>query len=347
MFMKSSRTIRNTILLIGAVLINFLYFPMTQAAALTAISDTVSRMEAGIAANHTFRFTTPTGVTAGQTITVTFPAGFNMSTIVFGDVDFSYGATGTETDATLAANPSGTTWGAAVAGQVLTITSGTGTVAAGNKVIIEIGTHALLGGAGTHQITNHATPATYLITIGGTMADTAKLAIVVLADDQVSVTATVDPSLTFTLSANASSFGLMTTGAIATGGTNIDLTVGTNALSGYILTVQDQGNGTNGGLYNAGTNTTILSNNATLAAGTEGYGIQAASQGGSPTISGTYLVSGNVVGQLTVAAQTLASNAASMATNDVIRITHKAAISASSKPGSYLDTITYLVTARY
>ncbi len=312
----------------------------------------MTREKVSTASNHTIKFTTPTGVAAGQTMTVTFPAGFNMSSIVFGDVDISWGTTtGLENNDTaaqaLAANPAGATWGAAVAGQVLTITSGTSTIPATNKVIIEIGTNATYGGTGTHQITNHATPASYTLTLGGTFGDSGTMKIVVVTNEQVAMDGSIDPSLTFTISANSTAFGNLTTGSVTTAATGVQLTIGTNANSGYAITVQDQGNGTNGGLYNAGTASTILSTHATLAAGTEGYGIQAAVGLGTPTIDADYLYVGNEVGQLTVAAQNLATSATATSTNHRIDVTHKAAIHPTTEPGNYVDTITYIATALY
>ena len=57
------------------VLLNFLFVPTTSAAAVTGLSDTLSRLKAGQAANHTIVFTTPTGIVATNTITLTFLRG--------------------------------------------------------------------------------------------------------------------------------------------------------------------------------------------------------------------------------------------------------------------------------
>ena len=315
------------------------------------MSDSMTREKASTPSNHTIKFKTPTGVPVGSNFQITFPVGFNMSTIVFGDMDISWGnTTGLENNDTaaqaLAANPSGPTWGAAVAGQVLTITStaSTGsTIPANSIIVVEIGTNATYGGTGTHQIVNHATPASYTITIGGGFGDTGTMKIVIVTDEQVAMTGSIDPTLTFSLSANTTAFGNLTTGAVATGGTVVQLTVGTNANTGYAITVQD----TYAGLYNAGTVSTIASAHAILAAGTEGYGIQAAVGLGTPTISAGYLYSGTEVGQLTVAPQNIATNATATTTNHRIDITHKASINPTTEPGNYVDTITYIATALF
>lgn len=167
------------------------------AATLTTVKDTISDSRPSVVSNHTIDFTTPTGITSGQTITITFPAGFTLSSIAFGDVDLKDDGT----DLAIAATPSGATWGAAVSGQVLTLTNGTTAVGAGSVMELQIGTNATSGTAGTNQITN-TTVGSYVISIGGTMADSASLRIALV--DSVSVTASVDTSLTFTVAGKTS-----------------------------------------------------------------------------------------------------------------------------------------------
>ena len=332
----------------------FVFFmpQVASAAALTALSDTMSRLKISTASNHTIKYTSPTGVAAGQTMTVTFPAGFTIGTVDYTDVDVSWGpTTGAENELTLAVTPVTTTWGASFTGQVLTIISATGTITAASKVIIKIGLNATFGVAGDQQIQNHATAATYVITIAGTFTDTGKIAIVILTDDQVQLTATVNPSITFSLSANSSAFGELSTGSITTSSPNITLTIGTNAQSGYTITVQDAGNATNPGLYNStatsliGSADAAYADTATLAAGTEGYGIQGSSA--SATIATRYLQTGNAVGGMELTATTLASYSSSMSANHTVTVIHKAAISTFTKAGSYTDTLTYIATGNF
>lgn len=217
------------------------------AASLTTVRDTITDSRPSVASNHTIDFTTPTGITSGQTITITFPAGFGLSTIVFGDVDLKDDAA----DLTLAASPSGATWGAAVSGQVLTLTNGTTAVTAGSVMQLKIGTNATVGVTGTNQITN-TTVGSYLISIGGTMADNASLRIALIA--AVDVTASIDASLTFTVAGKTSgtvngegtSCGAAATatalpfGTIAPGVPKVlcqTLSVTTNATNGFAVTV--------------------------------------------------------------------------------------------------------------
>ena len=222
------------------------------AAALTTVSDTLSDSDLSVVANHTLSFTTPTGIAAGETVTLTFPAGFNMGSVAFGDVDL----TDDGADQTLAAVCSGGTWGAAVSGQVLTITSCTGTIAAASVVGVEVGTNATFGGAGTNQITNPGTAQSYVISIGGTMTDSADTRVAII--DDVVVTAAVDTTFTFTIAglangtdvngdttststtATALDFGTLSPGTPVILGQ--ELTVTTNAANGFSVTVQQDQN---------------------------------------------------------------------------------------------------------
>jgi hypothetical protein len=346
---KIQNIFKKALVITTVVAMNFLLLPTANAAALTSISATPSRATASVVSNHTFKFTTPTGVAAGQTMTVVFPAGYSLTGVVFGDVDISWGATtGLETNdvaaTALAGTPSGATWGALVSGQTLTITSGTSTVPAGNVVIIEIGLNATYGGTGTHQITN-PTAGTHVVTLTAGPSDSGSVALPVNANDQVTLSANVDASMTFSVSASTSAFGTLSTGSVTTASPGITLTVGTNTATGYSVYVRDQGNGTNAGLYNTVSNYNMTSGTALLSAGTEGYGIQASSAGA--TIASPYNVTGNNVGALSRTATSLATYGTFTAANHTITVNHLAAISASTRAGSYADTLTYVATGNF
>jgi hypothetical protein len=343
---KLTQNLRKNISLL--LIISLILFLIPQklafAASLTALSDTLSRMKASTASNHTIKFTTPSGVAAGQTMTITFPTGFTIGSVDYTDIDVADDGV----DLTLAATASGTTWGAAFSGQVLTITSGTGTIAGSSVITIEIGLNATFGVAGDAQIINQTVAQNNTdpkIVIGGTFGDAGTIAVEIVADDQVVLSASVDPSITFSLSANSSAFGSLSTGSVTTSSPNIDLTIATNANAGYTITVKDQGSGSAAGLYNSDASYNIASASATLSAGTEGYGIQGSSA--QATIASPYNVSGNQVGALQTTAQNLATYNTSTSGNHTITVTHKAAISGSTKAGSYGDTLTYIATGNF
>lgn len=356
--MQFSKKIHKVIVVVSLFALSLLHFPAVMAAgSLSTLSDTMSNISDSTPSttfsNHTIKFTTPSGVAAGQNMSFTFPTGFGLTTVVFGDVDISWGATGAENNDTaaqaMATSCSGATWGAVVASQVLTITSCTSSIPAGNTVILEIGTNATYGGTGPHQISNHATASTYTIAIAGTFGDTGALAIVLVTDAQVAVSASIAPTISFVISTNTVALGALTTGAIANPA-GITLTIGTNAASGYVVTIASEGNGTVAGLYSLAAASNIASATATLTAGTAGYGVSAAitAGGAEPTIASPYAgLPANGVGALLHAGQTLVSAAAPTSVNHVITVNTKAAISGSTRAGNYVDTHTYLATATY
>lgn len=172
----------------------------------------------------------------------------------------------------------------------------------------------------------------------------------VLAQTNVSVSATVSTSVTCNFSTTTTAFGNIDTSAVFTSSPNVTATVSCNPGAGCTLTVRDQGNGTNGGLYNSSQSYLIPSpasgfpNTATLVAGTDGYGVQAATttngSGGTLSLNSIYNQTGNTVGKLATTSQTLASSSQPVANREVV-VTHKTAVSGLAPAGSYADTITY------
>lgn len=347
---------RFSYLLVAALLLAF--FPVRSyvyAAQVTSAKDTLSTLKESQNADHTIEFITPTGITAGQTFTITFPTGFTLAAENISNWDFAVSAAGScasFSDKTIALTASGTTWGFDITGQVVTFTSGTDTVAAGRCIQLEAGTNA--GGAANTIVNQtaaqNATDAKILI--GGTMADSGSIAVEIVADNDVTVNATVDPSITCAFTGLTTTFASLTTGAVSTSDTNTTITISTNAASGVVINVRDEGNGTNPGLYKSSSPTYLIASaDATLSAGTDGYGIQGSASGGSGatlSIDATYNVSGNVVGGLVrtafpAASTEIATGTGPMASR-VLTVVHKAAVSGLANAGSYTDTITYSCT---
>jgi hypothetical protein len=325
------------------------------AASVTSLSDNMSRLKASTASNHTIQFVTPTGLTAGQTITLTFSSDFTgVASIVFGDVDLATAATCSGfVDRTLAASPSGATWGVGSSGQVVTLTSGTGTITAGHCVQIEIGTNATSGVTGTNQISNGSSDDDDTVAIGGTFADSGSLSVDIITDDQVSVTATVSPSITFSISDNTIGFGTLSAAAshYATGDTLGDtseqvahtLAAGTNATSGYVMYVL-------GDTLKSGANdiTAIGGTAATPATGTEQFGFRMTASGGSgavlsPYNDGTPKYAYNAT---TTSQDDIASAAGASATT-TYNVYYLANIASNTEAGAYSTTLTYTATATF
>lgn len=329
---------------------------MAMAASLTSLSDNQSRLKASTASDHEIKFASPTGIAAAGTVTLTFASGFNLSTIVFGDVDFATGSTANCTTATyteqaLAAAPSGATWGVAVSGQVLTLTSGSGTSTAGNCVRFRIGLNAVTGVSGTHQITN-PTAGSYTIVVGGTFGDTGTDAVVIISNDQVTVDATVDPSITFSISANAIHFGTLTaanarfadtsTGTTTSSTVAHTLAAGTNATSGYVMYLS-------GDILKSGANSITAAAGAS-SPGTSQFGLtlaNVAASGGSGTATAPYATSSSYAFTATPSTQVQVASATGTTATTTYSATYLANITANQAAGAYSTTLTYTATATF
>lgn len=234
-----------------------LFTHKAEAANLTSVSDTLSDSMHDSASNHTIAFTSPNGMAAGATITVTFPAGFtNVAAMAFGDVDL----TASGTDQTIAATNGSGQWGAVFSGQVLTLTSPSNVGQASNTpYVLELGTNATFGVTGDTQIVNPtATTTSYEIQINGTAPDSGRTRVAIT--DNVVVSAVVNTTLTFVVSGTAASStvnGSPTTTSSSTSSTRLpfgvltagvsktlaqDLTITTNAANGYVVTLYQDSN---------------------------------------------------------------------------------------------------------
>lgn len=171
----------------------------------------------------------------------------------------------------------------------------------------------------------------------------------------VTVSASVAATISCSTSTSTTAFGTLTDSAVSTSTPTVSSTMAcSNSAAGCTLSVKDTGSGANPGLWNSTASSLIESPDAafnataTLVAGTEGYGIQAATtSAGSGALlnpAPRYLQTGNTVGGLTTTTQTLASSTATTSGREIL-VTHRAAIAASTPAGDYTDTITYSCTA--
>jgi hypothetical protein len=326
---------------------------MVFAASVTSLSDNLSRLKASTASDHTIQFVTPTGVAAGQTITITFSADFTgVSAIDDTDVDLATAATCTGfSDKTVAASPSGATWGAAASGQVVTITSGTDTITATHCVQIQIGLNATFSGTGNEQVTNGAIDDDDTIVIGGTFGDSGTASVDIITDDQVVVTAQVDPSITFSISDNTIGYGSLSAGddRFATGDTlgNSSATVahslaaGTNATAGYVMYIL-------GGTLTSGGNTiTAPAGPSATTVGSEQFGLHLDASGGTGTVDSQYGTASQYgFGSTSVTQDNIASASGPTATT-TYDATYVGNIAAVTEAGAYSTTLTYTATATY
>jgi len=225
-------------------------FRHAEAANVVDASDTLSNSAPSEGSNHTIAFTTNNGMSIGQTFTLEFDTDFVTTGIDLGDIDL-VSNTVQQTIATTSAAGVGT--------DTLTFETPTDAGAASSTdIIVRIGTNATQGVVGNEQITNPSATTSYPISIGGTMQDSGQVRVAVV--DDVLVTASVNTSLTFTVTgvANGGSLtGVSTTTATTTTATTLpfglldtedsqilaqDLSVVTNASNGFVVTVQQTGN---------------------------------------------------------------------------------------------------------
>lgn len=343
-----------TILLLDAMIFAI---PIAQAAQVTSLSDNMSRLKASTLSDHTIIFASPTGIAAGQTVTLTFGSAFSMGTFNVNNVDFATGsssncALATYTEQTLAATPSGSTWGIAQAGQVITLTSGTGTSAAGNCVRFKIGANATTGGAGVTQITNGSAGDTNaIITIGGTFGDTGTLFIPIISNDQVTVTATVNPTISFAISANSINFGTLNSAAAqfanTTSGSNTEvvahtLTASTNATSGYNIYVL-------GDTLRSGSNfiAAIGGSMASSTPGTAQFGFRASASGGSGSVLPPYNGGTSYAFGASTTTQSTVAQATAPSTTTTYSLYYVANISPITPAGTYSTTLTYTAVGNF
>lgn len=237
--------------------------PFSQKAAasnVTSFSDTLSDSDMNMLSNHTFRFTTPSGLTSGQTLSLTFPAGFILATNTATGLDFNdMDVTDDGVEITLADSPAGaSTWGVSTTTNSITFTTGSAGISSSSAIVIEIGTNATSGATGDTQIRNPfpGVSTSYQIDLGGNGVDTGHTRVAIL--DDVDVTAAVDTTFTFTVTgmstssslngtsttrtstASAIPFGTLTDGVIQTLAQRLN--VATNAVQGFVVTVAQSSN---------------------------------------------------------------------------------------------------------
>jgi hypothetical protein len=157
------------------------------------------------------------------------------------------------------------------------------------------GASSTVGGAGNDQTGQLKTQG------GSPYVDTVNYATSVVASggDQITVTASVSATMSFSLSANSIALGTLSTGSVTSG--NVTMTVGTNAPDGFLSWVQ--GTNTTGG---SGLRSTVASSTITSPGSFDGSPTDLASNTGvvidavpgtnTPTINGEYDGNGTTSG---------------------------------------------------
>lgn len=369
----------SSIVMVALVSMTSLLSPLIAAAAgsVTTATDTMSRLKASTASDHTFMFVTPTGVASGQTITLTFSSGFTgVSSMVSNDFDVAEGSTGvcssaTFTEKSVKTTPTASDFSAIGAGQVVTVLSGgaSATLTAGRCIRIKAGlnaTDATGSGSPTHQITNGPASAADTITIGGTFTDSGIISVEIMDSDQVSVTANVDQTMSFDLDTGITAgetgqpysvpLGTLSSGSVThSNGTSINQIFadgGTNAAGGMNISVRNA-NGASGLKSTSTPGDFIGSVTGPMSAGTANYGLCV----DSATVTGvsrstTYnttcalaSATNGVVGLTSTATDILTSSAPVTAHAQIV--VNATIAAATPAHADYSDTLTFIATASF
>ncbi|MEN9881104.1 MAG: hypothetical protein RLZZ308_287 [Candidatus Parcubacteria bacterium] len=340
--------------------VSITHVEIVHAAALSSLSDSQSSVKINTLSDHTIQFVTPTGVAAGQNITLTFPAGYTMGSFNVNNIDLATSTSATcsgFTDALVSSSASGLTWGVAQGSQTITITSGTAVIPANRCIQIEIGSNATSGATGVSQITNPATPGSYEILVAGSFTDTGSITTTIINDDTVAMTGTVPQSLTFTISTSTIYFGNLGSGAAkfaSSTNTSGDTTetiahtlgVSTNAPSGFALTVRGQT--LTSQQNSANTISYIGASYASSTAGTEQFGIRATETGGTGvTVDQTFSGATSYGYDGTATTSALFATGSGATLTSTLSLRYLANISAITEAGTYAASLVYVATANF
>ncbi len=299
----------------------------------------LSRLQDPTPTTVDINYTAVNTLAAGSIITITFPAGWTSFVA-------PTGGSGLGTSPTFGTFANG-----------YTVTCGTGGCASGAITIT--------GG----QATTPASPGTYIISItNNANTDVAQVAVAVVDSDQVTLSATVNATLTFDIDTPASGatctstgspynvpFGTVTTGDVRTSGTTdgvprICLNVATNAAHGVIVTVKSD----NGAMKSTAVpSNTIPSSTAAMSAGTANYGIclVTAASGFTATspFASTCAIDSNTnsVGGLTANTQTLMTSSGPVASGTSTVSANVAISGITPAHDDYADGLTFVATAKF
>ncbi|MEI6462458.1 MAG: hypothetical protein WCO33_02195 [bacterium] len=300
----------------------------------------------GAAITPTITFTRANSVAPADTVTIVLNGIDTATNVLNSDITTGGTCSGTPTMTTITHPVSNITL--SMTGITCSAGAGTVTIAAG-KVVSDA-----TGANNSIIITTPLDYGAFLYYVGST--------------NQVKVTATVTPTLSFTIRNTADSaeqatvgglktclLGVLTTAAVGT--CSYRLKVSTNAASGYAVSYKSDTRFTNG-TYNF-TDAAIGGSGTTITAGTEGYGIvltPGASSSGA-TIARDNTNFGATAGTAYRITQTSGpypvytsngTNAPSGTdTTNTALVAHQVAISAATPTGNYTHTITYTASATF
>ena len=333
-------------LLVVSVLLSILVSFRANAATLTQVEVRFDRMKSSTATTG-FVCAKPSTTSADvKTWTVTFPTGYTVSTTASNWQTANISTSNLPAGST--AWPNATSATASVSGQTVTWTNASAQSmnnstlycyywTSSAAVSTASGVNSSLAGTVATQNSSAAT------------IDTGNYTTATIADDQITVTATVPSTFSFSLSSTTDNLPTLTTANPVSSTATKDITVNTNAKNGWQVWAKSAA--TNGGLVSSSASHTIpstcsggLGTNTTLSNAAEGYntGVTATiGSGPAPSINAVFDGSAQYKGGgLCGAFQSLATSTG-VATNAVLSLTNNASIVGSTPAATdYTDTIT-------
>lgn len=181
-----------------------------------------------------------------------------------------------------------------------------------------------------------------------TPTDTYTGATALVASDQYTVSATVDPNLSVTLSATTLNLGTLSATGNGVSYQGVTSSVTTNAKNGYVSVVSYSGTFSNGTDNIADAGGTVTTGTSSFGAATSKASQSIAADSTSPACSTTVQTQSASANStaLSTAGKQFAS-AAAAASADATTLCFLAGISATQAPGSYSTTVTLVTTARF
>lgn len=348
------------------IIISAITFPFTkiEAASMTArdyLNRNVENLTSGV--THEIVFTPATNVSGGagtNKIILIFPDGDDGKWCVTAGTDLAVATTNLHDSAT--ALPGTTKTAKCVQGSgssnydTLTI-EGVDNLTASTAYGVRI------SDGSTGKLGTPANTTTGVITVktnnGSADVDTRNIVADIVANDQITITGSVDPTLSFSVSDTQIGFGTITSATVRyatadeTGSASepaadspTKIVVSTNAQSGLVVEIKDTNSASGSGLYNASPATTLTSRASTaVAAGTIGFGVYG-KNASSVTLGEAFDNDSNSDAAISTSFQTIASTTGSVSSGS-FDIATVAAIAGDTPPGDYTDTLTVVATGKF
>lgn len=333
---------KSTISLLMAIFVLALTFPaqVANAASLETVENHMNRQSASETSgiSHNIVFTVPAGNTGTEAeVHIIFPAADNglwCRTIgaitVAGSTTYAANALPGTLAATCASTP-----------DTLTITGVTNLSASTEYGVLLSDTGVAVLGTPTTGTTGLFNVQTR--TSGQAVIDSQQVAVDIIADDQVAVSAGVAPTIAVVLSANTIDLGTLDTGTVSQDG--ITSTVTTNSANGYSSTVYY-----NNTLTSAGSDTISDTIGGTIAINTEEFGVstsmaaQAIAVWSPADCADTGTTS--TATALTTSPQAFAA-ATGAVSSEATTLCFLASITGTTEAGTYTNTVTLVTTGLF